>query len=242
MIDFILGEDGSTPLRGKDACNRINSYFCNISRDLASQITHVVPKLSPGYNTDLSEIWSFEIGKNEVIEHIENLNASKASGFTNICTALLKMVLKIIVDHFTVLLNLVLKKSVFPTAWKTAIVSIIPKSGSTSHVGNLRPISLLPVTGKIMEKIINFILMDYLESHNKLFDRQGGFRKGKSTVKTGHDLVNNILTNRNNGMASITAFIDIAKAFNCINHILLLNKVKILGFPPSLCKLIDQGE
>lgn len=164
---------------------------------------------------------------------------SKASGFTSICTALLKMVLKIIVDHFTVLLNLILRKAVFPTAWKTPIVTVIPKSGNTAQVGNLRPISLLPVTGKIMEKIINFILMDYLESHNKLFERQGGFRKGKSTVKTAHDLVNNILPNCNKGLTSITASINIAKAFNCINYILLLNKLKVLGFPPSLINLIE---
>lgn len=81
--------------------------------------------------------------------------------------------------------------------------------------------------------------MDYLESQNKLFERQGGFRKGRSTVKTAYDLVNNILLNRNKGCTSIAVFIDIAKAFNCINHVLLLNKLNALGFPNSLVKLID---
>lgn len=94
-------------------------------------------------------------------------------------TTLMKMILKIIVVHFTVLLNLILSRSVFPSAWKIATVTVIPKAGNTSLVENLHPISLLPITGKIMEKIINTILMDYLESQNKLFERQGGFRKGK---------------------------------------------------------------
>lgn len=149
------------------------------------------------------------------------------------------MVLKIIVEQFTVLLNLILSKSVFPSSWKLAMVTIIPKQGNISVVGNLRPISLLPITGKIMEKMINSMVMDYLESQNKLFERQGGFRKNRSTVKTAYDLVNNLLVNRNKGLTSLAVFIDIAKAFNCINHTLLINKLKTLGFPTSLVNLIE---
>lgn len=63
-------------------------------------------------------------------------------------------------------------------------------------------------------------------------------RKGRSTVKTAHDLVNHVLVNRNKGMTSAAVCIDIAKAFNCINHVLLLNKLKALGFPISLVNLL----
>lgn len=191
------------------------------------------------HEENTSEIWSLEITKDEVLDHIVDISDSKSSGFTSICSKLLKMVLKIIIDQFTTLLNLILSTSIFPSSWKVAITTVIPKPGNTCLVGNLRPISLLPVTGKIMEKIINFIIMDYLESQNKLFDRQGGFRKGRSTVKTAHDLVNHILINRNKGMTSAAVFIDIAKAFNCINHVLLLNKLKALGFPCSLVGLVE---
>lgn len=79
--------------------------------------------------------------------------------------------------------------------------------------------------------------MDYLESNKKLFVRQGGFRKGRSTVKTAYHLVNYVLPNRNKGYSSATAFINIAKAFNCINHAILFKKLKSLSFPDTVISL-----
>lgn len=72
MVDYIIGKDGISPLRGKDACNRINVYFCNISKDLAGKLSQNVPERLLVDNTNLSQIWSFEIGRDEVLDHIEN--------------------------------------------------------------------------------------------------------------------------------------------------------------------------
>lgn len=113
---------------------------------------------------------------------------------------------------------------------------MIPKTGSAKNVNNICPISLIPMPGKIMERILNSIIMDYLESNEILFERQGGFRKGRSTVKTAYDLVNYVLLNKNKGLTSATAFIDIA---NCINHVLLLKKLKSLAFPDSFILLLE---
>lgn len=237
VIDSVLAEDGLTPLHDLAACNRINDYFCNISVALSSKLKRGMPWSDHGERTDNQEIWVFEVSRDEVVKLIDEVNDQKSSGFLCISGKLLKIILKLIVPQFTFLLNLVLKKATFPVSWKTAITTVIPKSGCTKEVNNLRPISLIPMTGKIMEKILNSIIMDYLESNGKLFVRQGGFRKGRSTVKTAYDLVNHVLLNRNNGLTSATAFIDIAKAFNCINHALLLKKMKSVGFPRLLYQI-----
>lgn len=238
LIDYVMAEDGVTALRGVDACDRINSYFCNVSCVLAAKFGPIIPDVSIDYNCSDPEIWDFYVTKDEVLDLVKEIAVNKSSGFIDISSSLMKMVLTIIIDQFVLLLNLILSKSIFPNAWKTAITTVIPKPGNCSLVENLRPISLVPITGKIMEKIINSIIMDYLENNDKLFERQGGFRKGKSTVKTTHDLVNHLLLNKNKGMTSAAVFIDIAKAFNCLNHVLLLNKLKVLGFSPSLVDLI----
>lgn len=199
-IDSILAEDGVTALRGVPACNRINDYFCNISLALAGKLRQGSVWKDPGEQMENMEIWVFEISKDEVLKLIDEVSEHKSSGFFCIDSKLLKIILKIIVTEFTYSLNLVLKKGVFPTGWKTAITTVIPKTGNTALVNNLRSISLIPMTGKIMEKVLKSIIMDYLESNGKLFVCQGGFRKGRLTVKTAYDLVNHILTNKNKGL------------------------------------------
>lgn len=221
------------------ACNRINDYFCNISVELSNNLGQGALWSDPCNFEGRMEIWNFEVSEDEVLKFVEDTNEEKASGFFCINSKLLKLILKIIVPQFTSLLNLVLNKSVFLVGWKTAITTVIPKSGCAKYVNNLRPISLIPMPGKIMEKILNGIMMEYLESNGMLFDWQGGFRKNRSTVKTAHDLLNFVLQNKNKGLTSVTAFIDIAKAFNCINHVLLLKKLKSLAFPDSFIILLE---
>lgn len=80
----------------------------------------------------------------------------------------LKITLMSCISEFTHLINLCSDKSYFPLSWKTAIVVPIPKQGYTKNIDNLRPISLIPVTGKILERFINDFIIDHMES-NRLF-------------------------------------------------------------------------
>lgn len=238
-IDIIMAEDGITPLHNTAACNRINEYFCNISVKLSNKLKQGIPWSDMGNKITRTEIWNLEIREKAVLKIIDEIEEDKASGFLCIGSKLLKRILRILAAKFTVLLNLVLNKAIFPVGWKTAITTVIPKVGDVKLVSNLRPISLIPMPGKIMEKILNSIIIDYLESSEALFVRQGGFRKGRLTVKTAYDLVNHVLLNKYKGFTSVTAFIDIAKAFNCINHVLLLKKLKSLSFPDSFIILLE---
>lgn len=127
---------------------------------------------------------------------------------------------------------------VVPNSWKTALVHPIPKKGDGSDPGNYRPIAITSLLSKIMESIINRQLLQYLDEHQLLDDRQYGFRRGRSA---GDLLV--YLTHRwaeaveSKGEA-LAVSLDIAKAFDRVWHKALLSKLPSFGLPDNFCKWV----
>ena len=113
--------------------------------------------------------------------------------------------------------------------WKIATVTPIPKGGVLSNVNNIRPISLTPLPGKLLERYIHSKLVPFLEDNKLLYNNQGGFRKNKSTTLTVFHLVNEIALAKNNDKFSLAVYLDLAKAFDTINHNLLLQKLDKIG-------------
>ena len=108
-------------------------------------------------------------------------------------------------------------KNIFPCKWK--IAKVIPaKPGNKCDVNNLGPVSLLPLPGKIAERLAHTKLIDYLETNNYINENQGGFRKGRSTVFTATELTDDIGMGLNNNEYTIACFIDLRKAFDTVNH------------------------
>ena len=131
------------------------------------------------------------------------------------------------------MLNLSIKTSIFPTAWKQALVIPIPKSGNLTHVQNYRPISLLPLPGKILEKVIHKQLEKYVETNSLLAESQHGFRKQHSTIHSVEQLTNYIEKKMNLGLSTLATFVDFRKAFDCVQHPVLLDKLSSLGITNS---------
>ena len=111
------------------------------------------------------------------------------------------------------------------------IARIIPlfKSDDKRNVSNYRPISLLPQFSKILEKIFNNRLMNFLNSNNLLYLRQYGFRKNMSTSMAIMELVENITNAMDNGKFTIGVFIDLKKAFDTVDHSILVSKLDHYG-------------
>ena len=134
-----------------------------------------------------------------------------------------------LIDQFKFILNSSFATGVFPTVWKYAHITLLPKDGDSTCCNNYRPISLLPLPGKIAEKIVHTRLSNYLENNNILNKKQGGFRKNNSTINSVSEFSHEIYDAINSKNISLATFIDFSKAFDTVNHKILLEKLKICG-------------
>lgn len=147
-INEILDSHGKV-VKGKEAANEINRYFCNIGPNLATK----VPLASLDFATikvDGEFEWGRKIRSEDTIREIQKLDIKKSSGILQLSCKILKLCLLQTAVRFTDLLNSCIDKGVFPRRWKQALVVPIPKGKNSKLVTNIRPISLLPVTGKIL--------------------------------------------------------------------------------------------
>ena len=108
--------------------------------------------------------------------------------------SVIKEVFNILLPKITFLFQLSARTSIFPAAWKEALVIPIPKSGDLTRVKNYRPIFLLPIPEKLLEKLIHAQLSEHLSEMSFLTDNQHGFRKKHSTVHSVAQVVNYIYT------------------------------------------------
>ena len=95
-------------------------------------------------------------------------------------------------DEITFMFNLSITSGIFPDEWKVATMIPLQKDGNKEDVNNLRPISLLPLPGKLLEKLVHSQLSAYLENNTLLNDCQGGFRHGISTINKIAELTDDI--------------------------------------------------
>ena len=130
----------------------------------------------------------------------------------------------------TQLCNLSIKFSHFPKDCKVAKLKPLYKKGTKTDPKNFRPISLLPIVSKIIEKVMHDQTMNYLTESKILYRHQSGFRKNHSTVTFLTYLTDKILTGFDSGLLTRVILIDLQKAFDPINHDILLRKMAVLRF------------
>ena len=114
----------------------------------------------------------------------------------------------------------------FPKSWKKAIVVPIPKINNPSEIGDLRPIALTPLPGKMLERFVHTQLLSHLDQYNILTEFQNGFRKNHSTIDTIFRYTTDLQNNKNNKLNTICLYVDFKKAFDTVNHKLLIKKIR----------------
>ena len=127
------------------------------------------------------------------------------------------------------LINLSIKSSTVPNIWKNAKVTPIHKSGPLDKPENYRPISILPVLSKILERAVHTQLSNYLESNNLLTDSQFGYRKKRSTKLATALFTDNVIKEIDNGRMVGAVFVDLTKIFDTISHSVLLTNLVTYG-------------
>ena len=220
-----------------DAANKFNDYFTSIGLKLASkfQTDHddndnvtnyniVNPGMSdasvnssPSVNNNHNQFVFCEISSSYVYKQICKMSNSKSPGIDCICPKLLKIAAPLICSSLAHICNISLCTSVFPNDWKAAKVTPIYKSGDKSNVDNYRPISVLPIVSKMIERSVHDQLYSHLMSNNILNDCQSGFRKHHSTTTTLLDVQDYILINIDNGCITAAVFLDLKKAFDTLS-------------------------
>ena len=123
--------------------------------------------------------------------------------------------------------------STFPKLWKMGKITPLFKKGSTQDPGNYRPISILPVLSKLLEKHVAIHLLEFLNSHDLLHSQQSGFRAKHSCETALHYMLNDWLSSAHANELVGVMFIDFCKAFDLVDHKLLLEKLKLYKFSQS---------
>ena len=172
-----------------------------------------------GFNTD----------QDEVLKLCKEIEIMKSSGMDKISGRICKDAFVVLSNQLTHLFNSSLGTGVFPDAWKVAKVIPLFKGGDREDVGNYRPVSLLPIPGKLLEKIVHKRITVFWEGNNFLSNDQGGFRKGYSTVSTIADLTDDLFNQINLGNTTLATFFDLRKAFDTVNVNILKMKLEKSG-------------
>ena len=154
---------------------------------------------------------------------------NKATGLDNIPARLLKDGAPVISECLTHIINLPFSSGVVPDDWKTSRVVPLSKFGNREEMDKYCPISILPVISKITEKVVYHQLFSYFNSDNLLSSCQSGFRKNFLTETAVTFYVDKIRRNVDNGLLTGAVFIDVEKAFDAIDHHILLNKLQRYG-------------
>jgi hypothetical protein len=226
-----------------ESVNCVNSFFANVGKRLAEDISSgtALPVANPTVSTSKSQLSSFgliETDPQEVDSIISNLKSESAPGWDGIPTKFIKMVKPLVISIITHLANLCFGKGIFPPLLKKSIVTPVFKSGDKIDINNYRPISVLSVISKIIERIINSRLITYLEKFNILSGSQFGFRKAKTTEDAILGLSSLVTQHLDRGEKCLTVFLDLKKAFDTVSVPTLVKKMEEIGVRGIPLKLL----
>ena len=238
-----LNIDGKIIDNPKDIALGLNNFFVNVGPNTEKNVP-VIPndKIKPDkYLRNLNQhtLVLAYISEEEVMDIIKNLNANRSTGPASIPTKLLILISDLIIIPLCKIINTSFESGKFPDALKIVKVIPIHKGGSTQDVNNFRPISLLSVFDKILEKLMHKRLYEFLESNDILFENQFGFRKNNSTVHALLQITEQIKETIEKGKVGCGIFIDLRKAFDTVNHNILLSKLVHYGIRDNLLKWFE---
>lgn len=174
----------------------------------------------------------------EVEIQILSLKNNKAPGLDGLKSETLKIIRNEIAEPLSHLINSIISTGIFPSIFKIGIIHPLFKKGDKQIISNYRPITLISNIAKIIEKILKIRFVSYLEKNNLLSQRQFGFRNGKSTEDAIHLLTTKVYKNLETTKPSLCVFLDLAKAFDTVNHEQLLEVLQDLGFRGNVHNLL----
>ncbi|CAB4026746.1 Hypothetical predicted protein [Paramuricea clavata] len=230
----------------KSVADDFNQFFSSVGRKTAEEATRLAlenninisttsrPSTPPGNSPD--DLFYFRpVTCTEVQNIILSMPSNKSPGLDKINMRVIKDSLPVILGPLTDIINCSLNTSTYPKAWKKAEVIPLLKDGDHEQASNNRPLSLLPVASKVCEKIVLSQFNTYLTRNNRLSSHQSGNKKHFSTETLSIFVNDTILKAMDNKKLTALVLLDLSKAFDSVNHNILLQKLERIGASkPSL--------
>ena len=206
------------------------AYFTNIGPNLANSI----PPCLTSHRSFLSgafmkSLYLQPTTEQEIIEICASFRAGTAAGYDQITRNVIKEIIDLIVQPLMYITNLPLRSGTVPDQVKIARVVPLFKTGDLSLFTNYRPVSVLPAFSKILERIVYNRLINFLNKFSILSNNQYGFRKNHSTAYALIQLYDKLSDAIDQGKVTLGLFIDLSKAFDTVNHDILLAKLEFYG-------------
>ena len=175
----------------------------------------------------------------EILEVILAQDEKKACGYDEINNKIIKKTSNVIAPFLETLFNSCMKQGIYPECFKLAQVTPLFKGGDKLDLGCYRPISLLPALSKVLEKIILVRMMSFLTNNEVLSEEQFGFRPKFTTEFAILDIYEKLMKNLDESLSSCAIFLDLAKAFDTVNHNILLQKLEVYGIRGTCLKFFE---
>ena len=207
----------------------LNHFFANIAERTRPRPNNHIERITDCYEDVHTEFNFVPPRVEDMYGYMMDIDINSSSCIQGMNSRLCKVMLDKIPDKFCYMFANSLYYSSFPSDWTKAMVTLIPKYGDKNDPGNWRPISQTVIFAKILEKIVHSQLLAYLQDNNILSKFQYGFLPGKSTQEAVFDIVRHVYSAINQNKILGMIFLDVAKAFNCIDHEILYKKFQQIG-------------
>ena len=234
-------ENGNIITNKKEIANKFNNIFINAGKNVADGIQLPQNKNHKSYlkNKYVNNFKFDLIDEDIIVSIIDKLTPKNTCGFDGISTKVVKECKLSLSKPLTIIVNQMLTTGIYPDKLKIAKVVPIHKKDNETIFTNYRPISLLPSLSKIFEKVIFKQLYDFFQSKKILLAAQYGFRTEHSTELASYELIDRIIHDMDKNNTPISIFLDLSKAFDTLDHLILLDKLKYYGLNSTAIKLME---
>ena len=223
----LVDPDGNEINNMRSAAESFNNFFINSIKTITDKMPSILVDNKQVFNRNT--IFLSPFSSNEMLEIIKSVSMKDSSGYDDIPCSLLNKVAEYIVEPLTYLVNLSFTEGIFPDVLKKSLIIPIHKKNDKTIISNYRGIALLSAFSKAFEKSYYVRLHDFIIKGNLFSKYQFGFRKGLSTKDAVLSLYNYILDNFENNTKSACLFFDLTRAFDTVDHKLLLDKLGNYG-------------